>query len=296
MIEAARGTPIAAVHDIVVVIDTLVSGVHFPPDTAARDIGYKSLAVNLSDIAAMGAEPLSAHVSLTRETRDPAWLAAFTAGLEELAARHDVRLAPALERAGPLCVSVEALGQVPRGLALTRAGARPGDDIYVTGTLGDAGLALAARASGEALAEPAGRFVAARLARPAPRIEAGLALRGLASAAIDVSDGLLADLGHILSSSRVGALIEAHSLPLSDALRRAVPHERALTLALTSGDDYELCFTVTPAPPSSDLEARLAALPCEVTRIGRVHSTAGLRVIDADGRELPVTGGYRHFS
>ncbi|MDX1432572.1 MAG: AIR synthase related protein, partial [Gammaproteobacteria bacterium] len=136
----ACATPLAPGHDAVVAVDTLVAGVHFPLDTPAADIGHKALAVNLSDLAAMAAEPLAAAVSLTRETRDASWLAAFRAGLEALAGVHRVRLGAILERRGPLCVSVEAIGQVPQGAALTRGGARPGDAIYVTGTLGDAGL------------------------------------------------------------------------------------------------------------------------------------------------------------
>lgn len=290
----ARSTPIEPGHDLVVVVDTLVRGVHFPEDTAPRDIGHKALAVNLSDIAAMGGEPLTAGVSLTRETADPDWLADFIAGLEALGTRHGVDVAPALERAGPLCVTVEVVGRVPRGAALRRDGARAQDGIYVTGTLGDAGLALAARDSATGPQAPARSALEARLARPEPRVRTGLALRGLASAAIDVSDGLAADLGHILAASDVGGIIEAQRLPLSDALRGTLAPQRALVLALTAGDDYELCFTVPPGRADA-LARRAADLDCRVTRIGTIRPGSGLRVVDAEGRAVDASGGYRHF-
>lgn len=290
----ARSTRIDPGHEIIVVIDTLVGGVHFPVDTGPEDIGYKALAVNLSDMAAMGGMPLAADVSVTRETTDPAWLSALLAGLGELAARHRVALGPPLERTGPTCVSVALIGQVPRGKALLRAGAKPGDGIYVTGCLGDAGLALIVRGPGEGLPEAERAYLEARLARPEPRIPAGLALRDLASAAIDVSDGLAADLGHILAASEVGAVLDPARLPLSPVLGAAVSRRQALALALSAGDDYELCFTVAP-DRAAELASRLVHMACPVTHIGTVHADPGLRVVDTDGHVLDAPDGYRHF-
>lgn len=283
-------------RELVVVIDTLVADVHFVAHTAPADLGFKSLAVNLSDLAAMGADPCAALASVCHPESGTAagttWLHAFRQGLESLAADFQMTLGPVAMTGGPLCVTVEALGSVPAGLALTRGGAAPGDRILVTGTLGDAGLALAGDPPGAAAQDA---WLRARLTRPAPRVAAGLALRGLASAAIDVSDGLAADLGHILEASRVGARLEVDALPLSWALRESVPLERGLALALASGDDYELCFTVAPGNVA-EAERRLGALPGGVSVIGTVNADPGLRCVRADGSPFEPAPGYRHFS
>jgi thiamine-monophosphate kinase len=280
-------------RQLVVVIDTLVEGVHFAAGTAPADVGFKALAVNLSDLAAMGADPRSARASVCHPGGgEGPWLDAFGEGLGAAAARFGVDVGPVVTTRGPLCVTVEALGSIPEGRALTRAGAAPGDSIAVTGTLGDAGLALA----GVAPAAPDdGPWLQARLARPEPRVEAGIALRGLASAAIDVSDGLAADLGHILGASGVGARLDVEKLPLSRVLAGNLPPERAWELALASGDDYELCFTV---PPHRLEEAaqRLRALPGGVTVIGIVTAALGLQCLRGDGRAFQPAPGYRHFS
>jgi thiamine-monophosphate kinase len=267
--------------------------VHFPAATAPGDVGYKALAVNLSDLAAMAATPIGYSVVLATPTADPAWLAAFVAGLEGLAAELGVRPVAARRDPGPLAVTIEVYGSVPAGAALRRAGARPGDGVYVTGTLGDAALALAATLEGRPLPPGALTGIERRLARPAPRVAAGLALRGVASAAIDVSDGLAADLGHVLAASGVGATVELGRLPLSPTLAGALAPAEARALALTGGDDYELCFT---APPDRAARADTLPLGCPVTRIGTIEAEPGLRCRDEAGRLVqPGRAGYQHF-
>jgi thiamine-monophosphate kinase len=284
-------------HEIVIAIDTLVDGVHFATGTAPADVGFKALAVNLSDLAAMGADPRLALASVTHPDaggdRGLGWLAAFEAGLGGLAQRFGVTPARPLTARGPLCVTVEVLGSVPRSMALRRAGARPGDRILVTGSLGDAGLALAADSA--ALPAPTRTWLQTRLARPEPRVEAGVALRNLASAAIDISDGLVADLGHVLNASGVGAHLTVDDLPLSPALRDQLPRERAWALALSSGDDYELCFTLAP-DRLVEAGQRLGAVACGFTPIGTVTADAGLHIARADGSPFRPAPGYRHFS
>ena len=281
-------------RQLVVVIDTLVEGVHFAAGTAPADVGFKALAVNLSDLAAMGADPRSARASVCHpRSGEGPWLDAFGEGLGAVAARFGVHVGPVVTTRGPLCVTVQALGSIPEGLALTRAGAAPGDSIAVTGTLGDAGLALAGAApAGDS---DDGRWLQARLARPEPRVEAGIALRGLASAAIDVSDGLAADLGHILGASGVGARLDVEKLPLSRVLAGNLPPERAWELALASGDDYELCFTVAPHR-LAEAEQRVRALPGGATVIGTVTAAVGLQCLRGDGSAFQHAPGYRHFS
>ena len=243
---------------VVVAVDTLVDGVHFPSGTPAFDVGYKALAVNLSDLAAMGATATDAAavVSLP-ESLQPAWLAGFRAGMESLARSHGVAVTALDSTNGALSVSVEVHGRCPAGGALTRAGARTGDRVFVSGTLGDAGGGLAV-ALGRHPARPAASAATllAGLRRPAPRLALGAALRGIASAAIDVSDGLCQDLGHLLTASGVGARVDASLVPVSRALREVHGDTAARALALSAGDDYELVFTV-----AADRLHRLAALP-----------------------------------
>lgn len=280
---------------LAVSVDTSVAGVHFPEETAPADIGYRSLAVNLSDLAAMGAEPSWFTLALTLEQAEDAWLEAFSSGLFELADRFRVPLVGGDVTRGRLSVCIEVGGLVPDGKALLRSGARPGDAIYVTGTLGDAAAALALRARGETWAgvPPALRV---RVDRPSPRVAEGLALRDLASACIDVSDGIAADLGHILARSAAGARIEADSLPRSAAFREAEPElEAPLALLLGGGDDYELCFCVPPEHEAR-LHERFAELGTRLTRIGTVESEPGLRCMGTEGRPVDLThAGYRHF-
>ena len=283
-------------RQLVIAIDTLVDGVHFPTGTAPADVGYKALAVNLSDLAAMGADPRIARASLTHpQSGARAWLMAFEQGLDTLARRFSIATHPTVTTRGPLSVTVEALGTVPRGMALRRSGAAPGERILVTGTLGDAGLALATdRADNAPMSPDIAAWLQARLARPEPRVDAGIALRGLATAAIDISDGLAADLGHILSASRVGARLTVDDLPLSAALLEQLPRERAWELALSSGDDYELCFTVAP-DRMQQAESRLRNLGCGFAVIGTITPGTDLECLRADGSHFRPTPGYRHF-
>lgn len=278
----------AADAELVAVTDTLVEGVHFPVDTDPADIGWKALAVNLSDLAAMGATPAWTLLNLTAPAADTDFIDALMAGFHALAQVHQLALVGGDTCRGPLAVSVTALGFVPTGQALTRAGARVGDGVYVTGSLGDAAAALDALQStaDAAVVAPA---LLARLARPTPRLAAGQRLRGIAHAAIDVSDGLLADLGHVARASGVAIDIDAEALPLSVALRAIATVPAARDFALAGGDDYELAFTA-PA------DAVLPALDCPVTRIGRVVAGSGVRAL-ADGRTvIPARRAWEHFA
>ncbi len=282
--------------ELVIAIDTLVDGVHFSAGTAPADVGFKALAVNLSDLAAMGADPLAARASLNHpqhgEEHGRRWLAGFEEGLGALAKRLGVSAARPLTARGPLCVTVEALGSVPRGMALRRDGAAPGDRILVTGTLGNAGLALATDSA--AMTRKARAWLQARLSRPEPRVEVGIALRGLASATIDISDGLVADLGHILTASGAGARLTVEDLPLSRMLAEMLPRERAWGLALSSGDDYELCFTVAP-DRLAEVEHRLRSFACGFAPIGTITADGGLQCLRANGSHYDPGPGYRHF-
>ncbi len=282
-------------NEIVACCDTLIAGRHFPDDTDPADIGWKALAVNLSDLAAMGADPAFALLALTLpEAPADDWLAAFADGWNALAASHGVALAGGDTTRGPvLSLTVTCIGEVPQGQALRRDGARPGDGIYVTGALGDAAGGLASWSRRDACdVEP----LVQRLLRPVPRLDVGQRLRGIASAAIDISDGLGADLAHVLRASGVAAEVAIERLPISDALRAAVGDERALALAVGGGDDYELCFTASSAHA---LELTTVATACDLTltRIGTIIEGDGLRWRDGNGRvlDLPVAG-WDHFA
>ena len=277
--------------------DMLVEGRHFLSTMEPRKLGHKSLAVNLSDLAACGAEPLAFVLALALPQADDAWLEPFSGGLLALADQHGCELVGGDTTRGPLNICVTVFGQVPPGRALLRSGARDGDDIYVSGTLGDARLALEAFRGTVSL--PGEVFAAARmrLETPTPRVALGLALRGVASAAIDVSDGLAGDLGHILEQSRVGARLEADLLPgLMGAPAGAVPHERRLECVLAGGDDYELLFTAAPAQ-AAEVAAAAAAGGVPVTRIGRIEAAPGLRLVDGAGQPVPHRyASFDHFA
>jgi len=283
-------------QQLVVTLDTLVAGVHFFPDADPEGVGHKALAVNLSDLAAMGATPAWATLALTLPEADEDWLARFCRGLFALADRCDVQLVGGDTTHGPTTViSIQAHGFAPPGQALRRDGARPGDGIYVTGTPGDAGLALAA-AYGKARVGAAYRaYARARLERPEPRVAQGVALRGIASAAIDISDGLAQDLGHVLEQSAVGARLAVDDLPLSSVLAASLDRDAAIATALTGGDDYELCFAVPPER-TVQLEALAAGWDCCCTRIGVIAAEPGLRLVRADGSSFRLERlGYDHF-
>jgi thiamine-monophosphate kinase len=287
---------------LAITCDMLVERRHFLSDADPTALGHKALAVNLSDLAAAAATPRCFLLALALPRADEAWLAAFADGLFGLAEAFDCELiggdttrAPRWRQAdGPLTICITALGEVPPGQALSRAGARPGDDLWVSGTLGDAALALAL-ADGTASADSADRQVCAtRLDRPTPRVRLGERLRGLATAAIDVSDGLLGDLAHITERSRVGARLRWDDVPRSDALRRqaAALQQRC---ALAGGDDYELLLS---APPSRRAQVIAAGRDAgvRVTRIGEIRAEPGIAVLDADGANMETPfSAFDHF-
>jgi thiamine-monophosphate kinase len=280
-------------HELVLTTDTLVAGRHFAESAEPADIGWKSLAVNLSDLAAMGAEPLGFTLALTVPEPNRDWLARFAQGLFELAGQFQVDLVGGDTTRGPLSITIATYGRVPAGQALRRSGAKVGNLVCVTGTLGDAALALE-------LGAGAPEVLARRLHRPLPRVPAGLALRGLASAAIDLSDGLAGDLRHVLRASGVGADIRLDSLPRSEdflRLRHSVgglfPGDHSLQYQLSGGDDYELCFCLPP----ERLEAARSAVTPAFSVIGVITPGPGLRWLDAAGTQVKLAlGGYDHFA
>lgn len=285
---------VPAGKQLAVSTDALVAGVHFTHATAPADIGYKALAVNLSDLAAMGAEPLWATLTLCLPSVDEDWIKGFCQGFGALADAHGVALVGGDMSRGPLTIAVQIMGSVAPGGALRRSGANPGDLVYVTGTLGDAAAGLGLAGDDSAGSSEDRRFLVGRLLRPEPRVAAGRALAGQASAAIDISDGLCQDLGHLLRSSGCGASLELDRLPISPPLRRTRRLD-TMTLALYGGDDYELCFTLEPDSAQEVCAAgTVGGVP--VTRIGVLEKVAGLRGLHADGRHEALTGsGYRHF-
>lgn len=282
---------VPAGQELVVSTDTLVGGRHFPEQTPPFDIGWKALAVNLSDLAAMGAQARWVTLALTLPASDEIFLREFAQGFFALADRENVTLIGGDTTRGPLSLTVTALGTVPSGQALRRSGARLGDDIYVSGSIGDAGLGLRLELEQwqEELPAAAREFALHRLRRPEPRLALGRALRGIATACLDVSDGLAQDLGHLLAASAVGAELELQDLPRSAALA-AIDPAFADILALGSGDDYELLFT---AP----LVARgaVSALPLPCTRIGRITSGQGLRLLRGGAPVELLLAGFTHF-
>ena len=282
---------VPAGRELAVSFDRVVAGGHFVADCDPASLGYNSLAVGLGDLAAVGAEPAWATLALTMPTSDGEWLAAFIDGFRELAAAQDVRLVGGDLTRGPLTISVQVHGLVPEGHALRRSDARPGDLVCVSGALGDAGLALRHLKHGEHLDS----YLRRRLERPTPRVALGEVLRGVATAAIDLSDGLVSDLGHILAASGCGARIELDRLPLADQVAGAVSATGDWSLPAASGDDYELCFTIPPAH-AQRLAVLSAAAGCPLTHIGEIDARAGLRFVLPDGRQWhPPHGGYDHF-
>lgn len=279
--------------DLALATDTLVSGIHFPAATAAADVGWKALAVNLSDLAAMGAEPAWCLLSLSLPEPDVQWVEAFAEGFAGLAAEFDVALVGGDTTGGALSVTVQVAGFLEPGTALRRDAARPGQGVYVTGTLGDAAGALALLRDGPA-AGGGDEVLRARLDRPRPRVEAGRRLAGLAGACIDVSDGLAVDLARLVSASGCGADVALDRLPVSRELAARFPdadRRRALQLA---GDDYELCFTADANRHEAIL--RLAAeLDLAITRIGETHGGTGLAFTDGGAPARAPGGGWRHF-
>ncbi|MGR2739596.1 thiamine-phosphate kinase [Billgrantia sp. Q4P2] len=273
-------------RQLAVSVDTSVADVHFPADAPAEAIGYRALAVSLSDLAAMGAEPRWCLMALALGSDDEAWLAGFARGFHSLCQASHVALVGGDVTRGELAIGVTVMGEVPVGEALTRSGARVGDILAVTGALGGGagGLALWQRG-----VRDLGHPLLARYLKPTPRLAAGLALRGLAHAAIDISDGLLADLEHILAASGVGARLEPEALPLAAGLSEALGEPAAYRAALCGGDDYELLVSL-PGEALEEARRRLAGQGLALTAIGTVRAEAGVTGVDLDGAH-----GWQHF-
>lgn len=277
-------------QQLVVTTDTLNAGVHFPEATSPADIGWKSLAVSLSDLAAMGAVPAWCTLSLSLPQADESWVDAFLDGFLDLADQHAIGLVGGDTTRGPLSISVTAMGLVESGGALRRDQARVGDDVWVTGTLGDAAAALEALLEGRQVP----RSLRQRLDRPTPRVAAGRRLSGVVHACIDISDGLLADLAHICENSGVGAEIRLVDLPASADLL-PVDSTRRWSWQACGGDDYELCFTAPPRNRELIVQA-LDFTDVSATRIGRIVAAQGVRALDADAQDWrPPRRGYEHF-
>jgi thiamine-monophosphate kinase len=282
--------------ELVAAVDTIVAGRHFPEGTDARSIGHRALAVNLSDIAAMGATPAWATLALTMPSVDTAWLERFSAGFLDLADVHGVALVGGDTTRGPLTVSVQVLGHVPRGTALRRSGAQAGNLLAVTGTLGDAGAGLHFfTAPPAAETRPAALELIRRFDYPTPRVRFGLAARGIATAAMDLSDGLVGDLPKFAQASGLAAQVAVERLPLSEAMRAAVPGARARDWALAAGDDYELLLAV-PAPRYAELKTLADQLNLTLTTIGELRAGDGV-TWSLNGREfVPGVRGWDHFA
>jgi thiamine-monophosphate kinase len=280
---------------LVATTDTLVAGVHFPPAVPAAAIGHRALAVNLSDLAAMGARPAWALLALTLPQAEEQWLTEFAAGLSALARTHGVALVGGDTTRGPLTVTVQLLGHVPHGGALTRAGGRPGDLLYVSGSPGDAGAGLAIE-QGRLTAPPdAAPYLRERFLLPTPRVALGERLRGFARACIDVSDGLLGDAGKLAAASGVGLEISFADLPVSRPLTATLGPDAARELALTAGDDYELLFAVDPARVA-ELERELPSSQWNYRQIGVLRAASGAVVV-RDGTVMEFShSGYQHFA
>ncbi len=272
-------------QELVITVDTMVCGVHFFPDVDAESLGHKLLAVNLSDLAAMGAKPVAATLALTLPKVDADWLAGFAKGWWHLADQFGVDLIGGDTTAGPLTLSLQLMGLVKKETALKRSGARPGDGIYVTGTLGDAGLGLKILQN-QWLANKGA--VLDRFHQPWPRVKEGMSLIGIASACIDLSDGLASDLRHILEQSQVGARVDLDGLPVSEAVFDYMAKTGDAHLPLSAGEDYELCFTVP--------EQWRQKIPIPCTRIGVIESEPGLRMCKNGITQALEVKGYEHFS
>ncbi len=271
-------------YELAITTDTMVENVHFFADVLPEHLGYKLLAVNLSDLASMGAEPVAITLSLTMPKVDSIWLEGFAQGLFALAEKYQLDLIGGDTTAGPLTLSIQAMGLVPRNQALKRSTAKVGDLIYVTGRLGDAGLGLKIKQGYEAQNK---QQAMQRFNTPKPRIIEGKAIRSLANACIDISDGLAQDLGHILNKSAVGASLDYNQLPLSSAVIDYMQQTGDWQMPLITGDDYELCFTI------SEQNAQHLEIAC--TRIGIIEEQRGLRLMRHGTSEIFKSSGFEHF-
>ena len=279
---------------IAITTDTLVSGVHFPENTAPRAIGHKAVAVNLSDLSAMGAEPTWLSLALTLPGVDEQWVAEFCAGVFELCEFYNVQLVGGDTTQGPLSITITAQGLIPVGKSIKRSTAKAGDWLYVTGELGDAALALLHIQGKACVDDEFKNDVFKQLDYPKPRVLTGQALRDYATSAIDISDGLIADLGHICSASKVGANINLEALPISSVMNETVGKDKGIEIALTGGDDYELLFTVSE-DNKVGMATTLANIGISVTCIGQLNASEVITTT-LDGKLVDIQSkGYEHF-
>lgn len=276
--------------------DTLVEGVHFPKGTSGRAVAHKALAVNLSDLAAMGAEPAWISLSLSLPKFDDAWLHEFSGTLQELSEYYSIQLIGGDTVQGPLSITITAQGFVPKDQALTRSRAKPGDWIYVTGTVGDAALGLKLLNGEERAVLKHHSYLLDRLNFPTPRLLVGTTLRRIANSCIDISDGVVSDLQHILFASQVGATVDVEDLPMSEALSETLDQEHAIRVALTGGDDYELLFTISEEQ-KGNLDVALANCNVSATCIGRINGVSEKLELRRDGKPFELNAvGYQHFA
>ncbi len=287
---------VPANKQLVVTTDTLVEGIHFFADMDPRALGHRAVAVNLSDIAAMGAEPAWISIALTLPSVDEQWMRAFSASIFEICEYYNVEVVGGDTTQGPMSITISAKGLVPQNKALRRSGAKPGDWIYVTGTLGDAAAAIDAINNRKTLPMKYQAFIKNRFEYPTPRVAVAQGLREVATSAIDISDGLLADLGHILERSNVGAVVNVDALPFSDALVGSSELEQRIAFALAGGDDYELLFTV-PEDKRGALDVTMAHYGIKLTCIGQILGQSGKIDLKHKGEPYVFAGkGYQHFS
>ncbi|MBV1876488.1 MAG: thiamine-phosphate kinase [Pseudomonadales bacterium] len=278
--------------ELCVSTDTLLAGVHFPDDAAGALVANRALAANLSDLAAMGAEPYGFTLALTLAEYSDSFLSSFSEQLKWLVEEYKLPLIGGNMARGQLSVTINIMGLVPVGTAILRSGAQPGDDIYVTGYLGDAAGGLANVLSGDKNA--GSKQMNQRYSQPVPRLLLGQQIRAIATAAIDISDGFTADLGHLCKASRVGASVQLKSLPISDSLIAQFGLESAQRMALQGGDDYELCFTVAENR-AHDMAELNAASSLLLTKIGSIGRAPGVEIVDEYGKSVDVIKGYQHF-
>lgn len=289
-------TDVPSGQSLVITTDTLVGDVHFFADADPAAIAHKAVAVNLSDLASMGAEPAWLSLSLAIPEVDESWLEGFSQALAELTDYYAVQLIGGDTVKGPLAITITAHGFVPHGQELTRSGAKPGDLVYVTGTLGDAGAGLNILKNKLSTSKTSEDYLTKRLHFPTPRLLAGTALRRIANACIDISDGLVADLKHVLESSHCGASIDVEKLPLSVALKEATSADEAISYALHSGDDYELLFTVSEEQ-RGNLDIAFANYNIKATCIGQLTGAHGkLELKQGDDVYSTTLSGYEHFA
>lgn len=282
-------------QSLAVTTDTLIADVHFLSSAAPADVAHKALAANLSDLAAMGAEPAWISLSLSMPEADLDWLNEFSAELLQLTEYYSIQLIGGDTVQGPLAITITAQGFVPQNVGITRTGAKPGDWIYVTGTLGDAGVGLAIAQKHIAIPDPDNGYFLARYNRPTPRVMAGTLLRRQANACIDVSDGLIADIQHIIKGSQCGATIQVEKLPLSQAMKNNLSVDEAIKYALSAGDDYELLFTVSEEL-RGNLEVALANANVQAMCIGQMNGNSDKLNLKFGQEDYPFqVSGYEHF-